>query len=86
MSYVLAGASLSKLVLASDCINTDKETLGEAYIGRSESEIAPGLRWFYCAGLGIALGCMGNFPSPSWPDTPVSRLPQAAYFRQASSP
>ena len=58
MGYVLAGASLSKLVLANDCTNTDKETLGEAYIGRSESEIAPGLRWFYCAGLGIALGCM----------------------------
>ena len=60
MGYVLAGASLSKLVLASDCMNTDKETLGEAYIGRSLSEIDTGLRWFYCAGLGIALGCMGN--------------------------
>ena len=58
MGYVLAGASLSKLVLANDCINTEKETLGEAYFGRSDSEIAPGLRWFYCAGLGIALGCM----------------------------
>ena len=55
MSFVLAGASLSRLVLVHDCINTDPETLGEDYIGRSEHEIPIGLRWFYCAGLGIAL-------------------------------
>lgn len=55
MSYVLAGASLSRLVLAHDCKDADPETLTEAYIGRSEAEVAPGLRWFYSAGLGIAL-------------------------------
>ena len=58
MSFVLAGASLSRLVLAHDCADTDRETLDESYIVRSESEVSMGLRWFYCAGLGIALACM----------------------------
>lgn len=66
MSYVLAGASLSKLVLANDCRDTDRETLGEKYIGLSESEVAPGLRWFYCAGLGIALAFMSKSPFSFW--------------------
>ena len=58
MGFVLAGASLSRLVLAHDCADTDRETLDESYIARSESEISQGLRWFYCAGLGVALACM----------------------------
>ena len=58
MSYVLAGACLSKLVLAHDCRDTNRETLTETYADRSEEEIAQGLRWFYSAGLGIALACM----------------------------
>lgn len=58
MSFVLAGASLSRLVLAHDCADTDRETLDESYFDRSESEISIGLRWFYCAGLGIALASM----------------------------
>lgn len=58
MAYVLASASLSKLVLAHDCPGADVETLGKAYQLRSEEEIPDGLRWFYCIGLGIALGCM----------------------------
>lgn len=67
MSYVIASASLSKLVLAHDCNDTDTETLDESYIGRSEAEIPIGLRWFYCAGLGIALFCMSgsSLSSPS---------------------
>ena len=60
MSYVLAGASLSKLVLAHDCGDTDLESLAENYVGRSEEDIPPGLRWFYSAGLGIALICMSK--------------------------
>ena len=60
MGYVIAGACLSKLVLAHDCSDTDVETLGEAYVARSEEEIPIGLRWFYCCGLGIALLCMSN--------------------------
>ncbi|KAL8665487.1 MAG: hypothetical protein Q9202_002192 [Teloschistes flavicans] len=58
MGYVLAGASLSRLVLAHDCGDADSETLADAYSGRSEAEVEPGLRWFYCVGLGIALLCM----------------------------
>ncbi|KAL2351242.1 bacterial low temperature requirement A protein-domain-containing protein [Cryomyces antarcticus] len=59
MSYVLAGAALSKLVLAHDCADADPETLSEAYVARSAPDISPGQRWFYCAGLAIALACMG---------------------------
>ncbi|MCJ1470309.1 hypothetical protein MMC07_008954 [Pseudocyphellaria aurata] len=58
MGYVIAGASLSKLVLAHDSGDTDVETLGEVYLERSEPEVPIGLRWFYCGGLGIALLCM----------------------------
>ncbi|KAL8711317.1 MAG: hypothetical protein Q9220_004214 [cf. Caloplaca sp. 1 TL-2023] len=58
MSYVLAGASLSRLVLAHDCADADVETLTEGYAGLSEAELPPGLRWFYSAGLGIALLCL----------------------------
>jgi low temperature requirement protein LtrA len=58
MSYVLASASLSKLVLARDSRDTDIKSLGKHYIERSENHIPDGLRWFYCAGLSIALICM----------------------------
>lgn len=69
MSYVLAGASLSKLVLAHDHHDTDLETLGDLYLNRSEDHIPDALRWFYCVGLGIALLCMSKpfIPSPSTP-------------------
>lgn len=60
MAYVIASASLSKLVLAHDCHNTDVESLDEGYQSRSEEEIPIGLRWFYCGGLGIALICMSK--------------------------
>lgn len=55
MSFLLAATALSRIVLAPDHNEVDLETLGEAYIGRSVGEISPGLRWFYCTGLGIAL-------------------------------
>ncbi|KAI9716559.1 MAG: hypothetical protein M1812_005290 [Candelaria pacifica] len=58
MGYVLAAAALAHLVIAHDCSNTDTHSLSEAYAGRSEGEISMGLRWFYCAGLGIALACI----------------------------
>jgi hypothetical protein len=60
MSFVLAAAALSKLVLATDCSDTKLDDLTEAYMLKSEPEIPIGLRWFYCAGLGIALACMGK--------------------------
>ena len=58
MSYVLAAATLSKLVLAHDCSDTDIETLGELYITKSVGEIPTGLRWYYCGGIGVSLLCM----------------------------
>lgn len=67
MGYVIAGASLSKLVLAHDSSDTDVETLGEIYLERSELEVPIGLRWFYCGGLGIALLCMGKSHLSSLP-------------------
>ena len=60
MSFVLAAAALSKLVVASDCSDADPMTLAMESRRFSETEISPGLRWFYCAGLGIALACMGE--------------------------
>ena len=53
--YVLAAATLSHLVLAHDCVGSDPETLGEAYIGKSEAEVSDGIRWYYCGGIGVAL-------------------------------
>jgi hypothetical protein len=60
MSFVLAGSALSKLVLAHDTEHADPEDLMEPYSGRSEAELPMGLRWFYCAGISIALMCMGS--------------------------
>ena len=58
MGYVLAAASLSRLVLATDCHDANIEDLTDAYVSKSQTELPIGLRWFYCAGLGIALLCM----------------------------
>ncbi|EXJ91473.1 hypothetical protein A1O3_00021 [Capronia epimyces CBS 606.96] len=58
MGYVLAASTLSQLVLAHDCAGANPEDLGENYQGRSDSEVAKALRWFYCCGLGIALLAM----------------------------
>lgn len=59
MSFVLGAAALSKLVLATDCPDADAHDLLELSEEKSEHEIPDGLRWFYCAGLGLALFCMG---------------------------
>ncbi|KAF2097442.1 hypothetical protein NA57DRAFT_58029 [Rhizodiscina lignyota] len=58
MAFVLAGAALSKLVLAHDNPNADPHDLFGSYEERSLPEISNGLRWYYCAGLAIALACM----------------------------
>ena len=60
MGYVLAAASLSRLVLATDCHDANAEDLTEAYISNSQREVPSGLRWFYCGGLGTALLCMST--------------------------
>jgi hypothetical protein len=58
MSFVLGAAALSKLVIATDCSDAKLDALTETYMARSVPEIPIGLRWFYCAGLGIALASM----------------------------
>ncbi|RFU32656.1 hypothetical protein B7463_g3676, partial [Scytalidium lignicola] len=58
MSFVLASAALSKLVLQTDCDDANVEDLSEVSQVKSEPEVSIGLRWFYCTGLGIALACM----------------------------
>lgn len=55
MGYILASAGLSKLVLTTDVPNTDPEQLAEHYRVVAEEDIAPGIRYFYCHGLAIAL-------------------------------
>ena len=59
MSYILAAGALARIVLAHDCINSDPETLFESSRSSSEAELSMGIRWFYSAGLGVALACMG---------------------------
>jgi hypothetical protein len=59
MGYTLAAASLSRIVLAHDTADTDPHSLAHEYEERSKEELEMGLRWFYCAGLGVALACMG---------------------------
>jgi low temperature requirement protein LtrA len=59
MSYVLAAATLSRLVLAHDSADADPEhTLGERYALLSRGEVESGMRWYYCGGLGFSLMTM----------------------------
>ncbi|ETI25999.1 hypothetical protein G647_02776 [Cladophialophora carrionii CBS 160.54] len=58
LSYVLAAATLSKLVIAHDCANANVEELGESYQVKSVGELDQGLRWYYCAGIASALMTM----------------------------
>lgn len=58
MTFVLGGSGLSRLVAAHDEQGAHLEQLTEEYQLRSEEHIAEGIRWFYCAGLGLALGFM----------------------------
>ena len=60
MAYVLAGASLSRLVLATDCHDANVDDLTDAYTGDSKPGVPSGLRWFYCTGLGVALLSMST--------------------------
>jgi hypothetical protein len=58
MSFTLAAATLSKIVLAHDNPGSDPENLNEIYAAKSEAELPIGLYWFYCAGLSLSLFCM----------------------------
>jgi len=59
MAFVLGGGALSRLVVATDTTGSRLDHLTPKYQTRSEPEIRTGVRWFYCAGFGIALACMG---------------------------
>ena len=59
MAFVLASSALPFLVLAHDSANADYHDLAHHYAERSPARILSGQRWFYCAGLGIALFLMG---------------------------
>lgn len=54
ISLGLAGAAMSRLVLAYDCPGADIHSLSELIDPEHKSieHIEDGLRWFYCAGLG----------------------------------
>ena len=55
LSFTLASGALAKLVVAHDCQNTPIEALSETFAAKSVEVIDPGLRWFFCGGLGVAL-------------------------------
>lgn len=55
MSFVLGSGALSRLVVASDTPGAHILTLTPVYQARSEEDIPAGVRWFYCAGFGVAL-------------------------------
>jgi len=59
MSFILAGGALSRLVVLADCPGTNVNNLTDSYQVRSGIEIKTGIRWFYCAGLGVSLASMG---------------------------
>lgn len=58
MAFVLSSSALAVLVRAHDCPDAPVDSLYETFIPRSEEHISPGLKWFYCGGLGISLFCM----------------------------
>ena len=57
LAFVLGAGALSKLVVAHDCPDTDVAALAEASAAKSVGELDPGLRWFFCGGVGVALAC-----------------------------
>jgi len=77
MSFVAAGATISRLVLAHDCRNCPLSALGETYALRSQATISQGQRWFYCAGLGISIICTAIIAN-----THKYRRPDGTWFFQ----
>lgn len=76
MSFVLGAAALAKVVLAHDGPDMDEHTLAHHYEERSIARVDDGIRWFYCAGIGIAFACMGASTSSILnPRQPLSKKP-----------
>ena len=59
MAFVLGSGALARLVLVTDTPNSKLDFLTEDYRRKAEPDIAPGIRWFFCAGWGVAMMCMG---------------------------
>ncbi|KAL8309273.1 hypothetical protein RB597_009511 [Gaeumannomyces tritici] len=59
MSYTVATAGLSKLVVASDVADASPKDLTSTYAHRSEAHVPLGIRLFYCVGLSLSLALMG---------------------------
>jgi hypothetical protein len=57
LAFTLASGAIAKLVVAHDCPNTPVEALAETFAAKSVEEIEPGLRWYFCGGIGVALAC-----------------------------
>jgi low temperature requirement protein LtrA len=77
MAFVLAGAALAKIVLLHDFQDADPDKLMEPYRSKSEGEIPVGLRWYYCAGLAIALATMGIISvTHTYREIPNQRCPK----------
>ncbi|KAK6537795.1 hypothetical protein TWF694_010701 [Orbilia ellipsospora] len=60
LGFTIAGAGLSKLVLAHDCQDTNVENLYITYEEKSFEAVEDALRWFYCGGLAAALLSMAG--------------------------
>lgn len=75
MAFVVAGATISRLVLAHDCKHCPIEALGAAYAAKSQASISQGQRWLYCAGLGIATICTAIIAN-----THAYKQPQGRWF------
>ena len=85
LSFTLAGAALARIVLVRDTPDAHFDDLAEFSSDRSEQHFSAGQRWFYCAGLGIALLCMNvisvthvyktfktpNSRTPKWVEKPT---------------
>ena len=60
LGFVLAAGALARIVVVRDCDNAALDFLTAGSQLKSEAELPAGLRWFFCAGLGAALACMGG--------------------------
>ena len=60
LAYTLASGALARIVVVRDCADAELESLSETSQLKSVDHLEAGLRWFFCAGLGAALACMGG--------------------------
>jgi hypothetical protein len=61
LGLTLATASLSLLVIASDFLGADINSLTTEFQDHSELDLPGNQRWYYCCGLGMSLATMGEY-------------------------